>query len=244
MGALNENRFGWGAASVDFNNDGHVDIAQANGMVDNVYDNEKFRVKDECPDYWYINEKLARSPPEIHRYIDNWGDIRGKCIHGYEKNRLYINRGPKKKPQFVDVADQVGMNQVGNWRGMAAADFNNDGQLDLIASSLFRNPLFFKNKGAFHHQWIGIDIESLERGCNREAFGSTVKVNYSNQEGTHSLIKEKVAVNGFSAQSDSRLHFGLGKDAKINSIEVNWCGRKRLSYNTLATGRYHKILLN
>lgn len=243
LGALNENRFGWGAASVDFNNDGLVDIAQANGMVDNIYDNEKFITNNECPDYWYINEKLARSPPEIHKYIDNWGDIRGKCIHGHEKNRLYLNRGPSKKPQFVDVADQVGMNQVGNWRGMAAADFNNDGQMDLISSSLFRNPLFFKNKGAFHNQWIGLDIESLRKDCNREAFGSTVEVLYENEAGNQRVVKEKVAVNGFSAQSDTRLHFGLGKKAKIKAISVNWCGKKRESYKDLVLNRYHRLVL-
>jgi Na+-translocating ferredoxin:NAD+ oxidoreductase RnfD subunit len=243
LGALNENRFGWGAASVDFNNDGFVDIAQANGMVDNIYDDDEFKEEGKCPDYWYINEKLARSPPEIHRYIDNWGDIRGKCIHGHELNRLYINRGSGKKPQFVDVANQVGMKQVGNWRGMAAADFNNDGQMDLIASSLFRNPLFFKNKGAFHNNWIGLDIESLEPACNREAFGSLVEVVYENELGQQTIFKEKVAVNGFSAQSDTRLHFGLGKKAKLKEISVNWCGKKKLAYNGLKLGRYHKIIL-
>lgn len=245
LGALNENRFGWGAASVDFNNDGFVDIAQANGMVDNIYDGKEFvKNEKECPDYWYINEKLARSPPEIHRFIDNWGDIRGKCIHGYEKNRLYLNRGPGKKPQFIDVAEQIGMTQIGNWRGMAAADFNNDGQMDLIASSLFRNPLFFKNKGAFHHAWVGFEIESLDKSCNREAFGTSLEVTYQNEAGIQSQIKEKVAVNGFSAQSDTRLHFGLGKKAKIKEITLNWCGRVKKSYGPLEIGRYHKLVLN
>lgn len=243
LGALNENRFGWGASAVDFNNDGFVDIAQANGMVDNIYDDPAFTKEDECPDYWYINEKLARSPPEIHRYIDNWGDIRGKCIHGHEKNRIYLNRGPSKKPQFVDVAQQVGLTQVGNWRGMAAADFNNDGQLDLIASSLFRNPLFFKNKGAFHHQWIGLDIESMNKQCNREGFGTRVEVVFSNELGKQTLVKEKVAVNGFSAQGDTRLHFGLGKKAKIENIIVNWCSKETKSYAGLALGKYHRLVL-
>src|SRR5690606_4998353 len=72
-GALNEERFGWGAVASDFDNDGWVDLAQANGMVDDTYD-KKF---EECPDYWYVNEKIARSPPSYHRYADKWGDIRG-----------------------------------------------------------------------------------------------------------------------------------------------------------------------
>ncbi len=243
LGALNENRFGWGAAAVDFNNDGYQDIAQANGMVDDIYDGVTRAENEKCPDYWYINEKLARSPPEIHRYIDKWGDIRGKCIHGFEKNRLYLNRGPKTKPQFVDVADQVGMNQVGNWRGMAAADFNNDGQMDLIASSLFRNPLFFKNKGAFHHSWIGLDLVSLNEACNREALGTKVEVLFQSGKEAKRIVKEKVAVNGFSAQGDPRLHFGLGKKAQLREVVVHWCGDQKKSYKNLGLNSYHKLLL-
>ncbi|MBY0416379.1 MAG: FG-GAP-like repeat-containing protein, partial [Bdellovibrionales bacterium] len=68
-GALNEDRFGWGANAADFNNDGWLDLAQANGMVDDLYD-KKY---EKCPDFWYINEKIARSRPEIHKYINNWG---------------------------------------------------------------------------------------------------------------------------------------------------------------------------
>jgi len=57
-----------------------------------------------------------------------------------------MNRGTDHHPQFVDVADTIGMDQKGNWRGMAVADFDNDGRLDLIATSLYRDPLVFHNK--------------------------------------------------------------------------------------------------
>ncbi|MCR9203031.1 MAG: FG-GAP-like repeat-containing protein [Halobacteriovoraceae bacterium] len=243
FGALNENRFGWGAAAVDFNNDGHLDLAQANGMVDNVFDG-KFKPEDEsCPDYWYINEKLARSPPEIHRYIDNWGDIRGKCIHGKEKNRLYVNQGPGKKPQFIDVANKIGMDQVGNWRGMAAADFNNDGKIDLVASSLFRNPLVFKNKATHGRNWIGFSLESEDSLCNREGAGSLVTLNILSKGKIKSFVREKVIVNGFSAQSDSRIHFGVG-EGELSSVIVNWCGKKRVEYKNLKENLYHNLKLS
>lgn len=240
FGALNENRFGWGATAIDFNNDGHLDLAQANGMVDNVYDG-KFKPEDEsCPDYWYINEKLARSPPEIHRYIDNWGDIRGKCIHGKEKNRLYVNQGPGKKPQFIDVADKIGMTQVGNWRGMAAADFDNDGKVDLIASSLFRNPLVFKNQAKHERNWIGLELNSQDNLCNKDAAGSIVTVEYLVDGNLKRMTREKVIVNGFSAQSDPRVHFGLNT-GELKSVTVNWCGKKEIRYEDLKPNQYQKI---
>ncbi|PIP94196.1 MAG: hypothetical protein COW00_13285 [Bdellovibrio sp. CG12_big_fil_rev_8_21_14_0_65_39_13] len=238
-GAINEDRFGWGAGAGDFNNDGLIDLAQANGMVDDAFD-KKF---DKCPDYWYINEKIARSPPQIHRYINNWGDIRGTCIHGHEKNKLYMNRGTDHHPQFVDVADTIGMDQKGNWRGMAVADFDNDGRLDLIATSLYRDPLVFHNKKTdFEGNWIGLDIVSTKSECNREAVGSRVIVQFWDSTGVlKRLVQEKVVVNGFSAQSDRRLHFGLGPNVKLDRIIVNWCGKELKEYSAFSINKYHQI---
>ena len=242
-GALNENRFGWGAAAADFNNSGWQDIAQANGMVDDAYD-KKY---EKCPDFWYINEKIARSPPEIHRYLDNWGDIRGTCIYGNEKNRLYLNRGMEKKPQFIDVAEYIGMTQEGNWRGMAAADFNNDGHISLIVSSLYRDPLVFKNvpnaEYSKTHHWIGLQLESLNPLCNRMAIGSKIYVETIRDGKVFNQFFETTLVNGFSAQHDPRVHVGLGNSDKISKLTVSWCGRFEKNYSNLPVDRYNKIIL-
>lgn len=244
-GALNENRFGWGGAAADFNNDGWIDLTQANGMVDDAYD-KKF---DKCPDYWYINEKIARSSPEIHRYINNWGDVRGTCIHGKEKNRLYMNRGMNKRPQFIDVAEFIGMDQIGNWRGMAAADFDNDGHIDLIASSLYRNPLVFKNvpDANFNknHHWIGLQLNSLNPECNRMGIGSKIHIESKDSEGK--MIKqyfETTLVNGFSAQHDPRAHFGLGTSKSISKLTISWCGRFEKEYKDLKIDSYNMVEFN
>ena len=136
--------FGWGASIVDFNNDGHLDISQANGMVDDKID--RIEGEKKCPDYWYVNEKIARSAPSIHRYAHNWGDIRGHCIYGNEKDRMYLNTGKNTGVRFIDVSNQIGMDEALNSRGMAAADFNNDGLMDLVVTHLFSNPTLYKNE--------------------------------------------------------------------------------------------------
>lgn len=245
-GALNENRFGWGANAADFNNDGWLDLPQANGMVDDAYD-KKWK---DCPDYWYINEKIARSSPDIHKYINNWGDIRGTCIHGKEKNRLYLNRGMEKLPQFMDVADYVGMTQVGNWRGMATADFDNDGHMDLVASSLYRNPLVFRNivSAKTQNNWIGLKLTSLKPACNRMAIGSKIEVVMSSKHKTptkRKLTFETTLVNGFSAQHDARVHIGLGATDTIETLTVSWCGKKdqTFSYPDLKINQYNNLNL-
>jgi Na+-translocating ferredoxin:NAD+ oxidoreductase RnfD subunit len=246
-GALNENRFGWGGAATDFNNDGWIDFVQANGMVDNIIDKRPDQSENDCPDFWYINEKIARSSPEIHRYIDNWGDIRGNCIYGFEKNRLYLNRGMEKKPQFVDIADMVGMNQTANYRGMAVADFDNNGTMDLIVTSLYRNPLVFKNELTKENKnnWIGLNLISNNIICNKMTLGSKIWLTTTDEKNKEFVqMQESNLVNGFSAQHDPRIHFGYPANQKFKSIKINWCNQLIKTYLDINNNKYNTIELN
>ena len=244
-GVLNEIRFGWGASATDFNNDGWVDIAQANGMVDDTID-KKY---EECPDYWYVNEKIARSPPTIHRYANKWGDIRGSCIYGKEKNKLYLNWGTKSSPQFQDVADHVGLGRRTNSRGAVSADFTNSGRRDLLVTHQFEKPSLFLNQmkdknSAVTPQWIGFQLESLLSNCNREAIGSRLTLTVKKKDGNSWKISQEVqTVSGFSAQSDKRLHFGLGLDAELVSAEILWCGQVTSMLENLSPNQYHSVVL-
>lgn len=233
MGALNTTRFGWGAALADFDNDGWADIAQANGMVDDTID-KRF---DDCPDYWYVNEKIMRSPPSIHTMANKWGDIRGFCIYGNEKNRLYLNRSLGTERRFVDVADNIGMTEATNSRGMAAVDLDNDGRLDLVVTHQFAPPTIYRNesRGAVEH-FIGFALEGDGETCTKSALGTRVTIRTP-----HLQVREHQAATGFSAQSDPRVHFGLGTNADAVDVEVDWCGKEKRVYRGLAADRYHTI---
>ncbi|MEC8623781.1 MAG: FG-GAP-like repeat-containing protein [Bdellovibrionota bacterium] len=253
LGALNEQRFGWGASIVDFNNDGHLDISQANGMVDDKID----RTQKNCPDYWYVNEKIARSAPSIHRYAHNWGDIRGHCIYGNEKDRLYLNTGKANGVRFIDVSEEIGMTEALNSRGMAAADFNDDGLMDLVVTHIFSNPTLFKNKWnegeKEKNPFIGLNLQyDFHKGsfknCSRQAIGTRVELHYQNKKGKQVFqVREVSLATGFSAQNDTRVHFGLG-DYALNSnsleLKVLWCGNEKTEIklrNKLSLNQYKTL---
>lgn len=240
LGILNPRRFGWGATIGDFNNDGNLDVGQANGMVDDRLD----RRFEKCPDYWYTNEKIARSPPSIHSYANKWGDIRGYCIYGREKNRLYLNRGNGKLPQFVDIADSVGLDEETNSRGMASVDLDNDGYLDLVITHMFQPPTLLETipERSSQTRSLEVQLESHAPRCNTQAVGSKVTVAYTNPAGDRLSLSRFVQIaSGFSGQNPSSLHFGLGKAPRDIELTVDWCSLGEVRTYEAASGSLQRL---
>ena len=234
-GILNEERFGWGAEAGDLDNDGWIDLVQANGMIGNRLDPKHFggiwgKVGGKCPNYWYVNHKLMQSSPEIHTYSDQWGDIEGMCIFPDEQRRVYLNRGAGEQPQFVDVAKVVGMTRGANSRGVALADLDADGLLDVAISNQDRQPTLMRSTASAKvrkRAWVGLRLIGNGVSCAREALGSRVSFDVA---GKRPIVWETHAVNGFSSQGDGVLHVGLGARSGAGSaqsavdVTVAWCG--------------------
>ena len=227
---LNERRFGWGAAMGDLDRDGRLDILQANGMVDNAYD----PIYPGCPDYWYWNDKIALTHPDVHGHADRWADLRGRCIFGKELDRVYLNRGR----YFVDVAAQVGWTRPGNSRGIALVDLDNDGDLDVIVTHQFAPASVYRNDSA-PKGWVGLGLQGNGRECNRDAAGTRVVL--KPRDGAASQMREVSTANGFSAQGDRRLLFGLGASSGPVDVSIQWCGSGAKQVQTLGAGRYHAV---
>jgi Na+-translocating ferredoxin:NAD+ oxidoreductase RnfD subunit len=242
-GALNEHRFGWGGAFCDLDHDGWLDIVQLNGMVDDTLD-PKF---ERCRDYWYVNEKLMRSGPEIHTYADMWGDLRGYCINGRESNRVYLSRGDRAVQQFVDVAQALGFREETPSRGALLADLDDDGDRDLAVThlfaplSLYRNTLLEQGGRASGRSFIGLELEGDGVVCNRDAAGTRVTIAYRENGREVEQMREITIANAFAAQEDRRAHFGLGTYVGPVDVAIDWCGRGRERRRGLASGRYHKL---
>jgi enediyne biosynthesis protein E4 len=150
--------------------------------------------------------------------------------------------------QYVDVAPQVGITELGNSRGIALADFNNAGVLDMAIThqfaplTLYRNTVRERDRagGGVHH-WVGLAMQGDGERVSREAVGTQVLLSYRRNGRPVRQMREVQIANGFSAQNDRRLLFGLGDYAGPVEIEVHWYGAQIAVYRDLPLDQYHMI---
>jgi thiol-disulfide isomerase/thioredoxin len=141
----------------------------------------------------------------------------GFSFSGYERDPLYLNLGTKK---FMDVSGVSGIDSITDGRAGVFADFDNDGDLDVFSTTIQgQSHLLFRNNVGQDGGSLRLALEGTGKSAGgRDAYGSVVRVKTS--QGT--LTKIKSGGSGFISQHDPRLLFGLGKDARAESVEVTW----------------------
>lgn len=126
---------------------------------------------------------------------------------------------------FVDVTTSSGTGELHKGHGVAFADLGNNGNEDLVTeiggatigdSHALR---VFKNPG-HDNDWITLKLVGVK--TNRVAIGARIKVTVQNQRQQVRSIYRTVGSGGSFGASPLQQHIGLGKDAKILSIEIDW----------------------
>ena len=151
------------------------------------------------------------------------GDI---SWNGYEHNVLMRNEGKDSTGtlQFTDIAMAVGADDIKDARGLAIADFDNDGALDIVTNnnpgdsgdpSKARPALLHNNVGA-RRNWLAVELEGTE--SNRDAVGALVTI----ETGVEKQLRLVSAGSSFASQNGERLYFGLNDKTQVDVLTVRW----------------------
>jgi len=133
--------------------------------------------------------------------------------NGYERKCLFANVGGG---QFVDVARPTGSDSIRDGRGVAVADYNGDGKLDLIINNNNAAPTIYLN--ALKNVGKCIEMKLVGTHSNRDAVGARIRLAVAGK----TLTRQVEAGSGYASEAMLPVHFGLGDAARIESVEITW----------------------
>jgi hypothetical protein len=151
-----------------------------------------------------------------------------------EPLRLFRNLG---NCTFAEIADAAGLNDgpLRSRRGTAFGDVNNDGNLDLVVFNVGAPPSVFLNKTANGNHRILFRLIGTK--SNAAAIGARVRVVTARM----TQIDEVHGGGSYNSTDDTRLHFGLGSDAILGKVQVEWPSGLKQEFTNVAADAVYMI---
>jgi enediyne biosynthesis protein E4 len=139
---------------------------------------------------------------------------------------------------FCDASAQAGpaLGVVQTSRGLAVGDLFNDGQIDAVVNNIDGAPMVLRNHGVAGNHWISFELAGTK--SNRLAIGARLKL----VTGGMTQTDEIHSGASYLSQNDLRVHFGLGKTAKIDSLEIRWPSGQVETIKDLAADKSYSVL--
>jgi hypothetical protein len=183
---------GWGTAFFDYDADGWKDVVVANGHVYPAVD------------------------------VQQWGTSYAQQLLLFRSaahpDARQAERGAR---HFQRVAAAPGSGLAGAWpsRGLAVADLDADGRLDLVVNNLDAAPTLLRNATDAKNHWLRLRlVGDPAKKSPRDATGATVYV-------TNGKLRQRADVvsgGSYASQNDPCVYFGLGAATKVDRLEVRW----------------------
>ena len=218
LGIDREGAGGMGGAVGDIDNDGWLDAFITNYYNDSLYRNtggafvETFSGSP-VHDFlvgWGADFFDAENDGDLDLYIGN-GFIFEQTHSRFQDDKFLENTGGGV---FRNSTAALGTHG-GVTHGVATADFDGDGDLDVFAVNLSGPSMLFRNDGQ-KGSWIKVRLEGT--ASNRDAVGALVTV----RAGGLVVARIHLAGGSYLSQSDSTLHFGLGGAFQADSVTIEW----------------------
>jgi hypothetical protein len=241
-----------GVDAADYDNDGLLDVYLTHFSLEYnaLYHNQgQMQFEDVTGKAGIENPQLTVSwgTRFVDLNLDGWKDIFHSNGHVYpylmtmrlnetwgQPKTLYLNlRNGRFKAVTAEGGPDLLKPTVG--RGVAFADFDNDGDIDILCANLNGQPQLLRNDRRDQNHWIM--FRTVGRASNRDGIGARLTV----AAGELRQIWEIKRTVGIYSCSDPRAHFGLGRAVKADLVKVWWPSGKEQEFKDVPADAHYTI---
>ena len=225
---------GMGTAFGDWNNDGWLDLTVTNyaqqtntlyhNDADGFFTDATTTTKTAQITYPYLGWATAFIDYDNDGYQDlfvanghlheNLAELGQEGTYG-QRNLLFRNSA---NGTFTEVSETLGpaMKLEDVSRGATFADYDLDGDIDIVVTNSNTPPRLLRNDGGNRKNWLQIRLTATKGST--AAIGARVKIT----TGKLTQTREVQSGDGYLSQRDLTLHFGIGDYEKVDSVEIRW----------------------
>ncbi len=213
----------WTPLFADFDNDGDKDLLITNGIRQDITHLDTYNYE--------IAERVNKAGGYKEAGI---GTLLGLFPSTTIRNKLYQNNG---NLDFKEVAGDWGLRELNYTNGAATADFDNDGDLDLVMNNTDGPAYFYRNNTIENSKNHFLRIQFVGQQSNVNGIGTTVTLHH--KDGTKQLQVQH-PTRGFLSACEPILHFGIQDPKIVDRMEVVWSSGKMqtikdIEWNTTTT---------
>jgi len=219
---VDDENAGMGVSAADYSGDGRPDLFVTNShrQLHGVFESRPGkRFADARPEFSAVFDTMLAGWGASWADLDQDGSLDLAVANGaIPVTNLKMDAEPIKvlgesEDGLADVSAGLGLQRAPevNGRGLAVADYDNDGDLDIAVASIAGRLVLLRSSGADGH-WLQVQLDTFAPGA---------VVTATLADGTR-LVREVKAGTSYLSSEDPRVHFGLGDASRVRELVVRY----------------------